>query len=502
MPRIKEAIFLLGQMMNRGNVLLAASVQRANDDNASRASRGFLPVFVAICLLILCSSSPALARTISVGLSMGQSAISVKSSAAITAVDGGGKKYALGNQADFKVTGKGVVSTGKHSLKLPVTLTSGKPLSFNGRRYRGSFRLIVSGSGATLLNLLELEDYLRGVLKMEVNPLWSMEALKAQAVVSRTYALRSIQNNHGKGGYDLCDSISSQVYRGINAEDPRTDQAIQATRGMVLKFGNGVAFTPFHSYSGGATADVSTVWGGDVPYLKGVKEDFNTDSPNKAWEARLTAAQVEAALRSAGVNVGSLQELRVEKTDSYGRAILLRAIGTGGSQTLKSHSFRMAAGSNVIKSTVLTISAPTGSQITAVERAPAPVQPATPLSRPVALADVPTSLTPLSAAEETRLTELTAQGAFNAEELMDMLMNPDKRKGYLVRALRTRIPEVPSIPVPQPVSPVRGQFVFRGTGWGHGVGMSQWGAKALADQGYDFKKILSFYYPGTRLDGM
>jgi stage II sporulation protein D len=146
--------------------------------------------------------------------------------------------------------------------------------------------------------------------------------------------------------------------------------------------------------------------------------------------------------------------------------------------------------------------APTDSRITAVERAPAPIQPAASLSRPVALADVPTSLTPLSAAEESRLTELTAQGAFNAEELMDMLMNPDKRKGYLIRALRTQMPEVPSVPVPQPVTVPHGQFVFRGTGWGHGVGMSQWGAKALADQGYDFKKILLFYYPGTRLDGM
>lgn len=100
------------------------------------------------------------------------------------------------------------------------------------------------------------------------------------------------------------------------------------------------------------------------------------------------------------------------------------------------------------------------------------------------------------------LTELTEKGVFNAEELMDMLLNPDKRKGYLIRALRTVRPEIPAQPQPQPVGSSSGQFHFRGKGWGHGVGLSQWGAKALADQGWDFKKILSFYYPGTKLERM
>ena len=462
--------------------------------------------FIFVILLVLLFPGTALARNVSVGLAVGQASVSVKSDSAITAVDGGGKKHSLGKAADFRASAKGSVSVGKQQLKLPVKLSSGHPLSFNGKRYRGSFSIITSGSGVTLLNVLELEDYLRGVLKMEVNPAWSMNALKAQAIISRTYALRSVQNNKGKGGYDLQDGVMSQVYRGINAEDKRTDEAIKATKGMILKYGSSVAFTPFHSHSGGATADVSTVWGGDMPYLKGVREDFRTDSPNNQWETRLTPAQVEEALRSAGVNVGRIQELRVEQTDPFGRATTLRAIGTGGTKTMKSHSFRMAAGSNVIKSTLLTITPP-GGRIPVAQPNPQPLPAAAATPEPSAFlaspSDIPTSLTPMSASEELRLTQLTEQGAFNSEELMDMLMNPDKRKGYLVKALRTTRPEAPALkPQPQPVLRSSDCFVFTGKGWGHGVGLSQWGAKALADQGWDYKKILDFYYPGTKLDRM
>ena len=457
-------------------------------------------LLVSILSIVMLPQTAA-ARTVSVGLAIGQSSVSVSSSSALSATDGSGKKHALGTTAVFRSAGTNSVVAGNRTLRLPVSISSRHPLSFNKRRYRGGFRLVSSGSGITLLNVLDLEEYLRGVLKMEVNPAWSMEALKAQAVISRTYALRSVLQNRGKGGYDLRDTVMSQVYRGMNAEDSKTDQAIRATKGMVLKYGGEIAFTPFHSHSGGATADVTTVWGGNMPYLKGVNEDFQTESPHSTWEASLSAAQVEDALRSAGVNVGRLQELRVEQSDPFGRPTTLRAIGTSGSKTLKSHSFRMAAGSNVIRSTLFSISSAASSSSAPIPLAslsqPKPVPPSPPPGT-----GVPTSLTPMSAAEERQLTDLTEQGVFNAEELMDMLLNPEKRKGYLIRALRTVRPGIPVQPQPQPVGTASGRFLFRGKGWGHGVGLSQWGAKALADQGWDFKKILSFYFPGTKLEGM
>lgn len=467
----------------------------------SRTAPAFRLFLITLLALLFTAmlNGPVDARTIAVALSKGQRTVAVSSSSPMTATDGKGKKHSLGKAATLASSGKGALKAGKASMSLPVTITAKSPLAFNGRRYRGTFRVISSGAGITLVNALDLEDYLRGVLKMEVNPAWPMEAVKAQAIVSRTYALRSIQNNKGKGGFDLDDTVLSQVYRGINAEDKRADQAINGTKGVVALHGGKPAFTPFHSDSGGSTADVSTVWGGVIPYLKGVQEPFDSNSPNAQWEARLSVQQVEKALRGAGVNIGALRELRVGDKDSFGRVNTLIAVGAQGTKPVKSHAFRMAAGSNVVKSTVFSLTSGGGNPSSGQSNPmPMPIPPSS--SGGAAAKDVPTSNTPMSAAEELQLTALTEQGVFNGEELMDMLMNPEKRKGYLVRALRTKRPAPPSAPQPQPSS--SGGFVFRGKGWGHGVGLSQWGAKALAEKGWDHKKIIQFYFPGVTLGKM
>lgn len=462
----------------------------------TRRLRTSLRRLIAPLVLILLLAVSADARPISVALSKNSPSLSVSSSSGITATDAGGHRHSLGTSPVLRASGKGSVQAGSKVLRLPVTLSAKNPLSFNGRRYRGSFRLLAAGGGVTLVNVLDLEDYLRGVLKNEVSPAWPLEALKAQAIVSRTYALRSISMNNGKGGYDLGDSYLSQVYRGINAEDKRTDRAVSSTKGVVVLAGGSIALTPFHSDSGGATADVSTVWGSSIPYLKGVCETVPSASPNSTWEVRLSSAAVEAALRDADADVGTLRELRIGECDPFGRVNTLVAVGSRGSRTLKSHSFRMAAGSKVIRSTAFTIHPPKGGTPSA---APVPAAKAPPSGRPRQPAtDVPTSNTPMSAAEEAQLTALTEQSVFNGEELMDMLLHPEKRKGYLVRALRTSRPTAPSAPQPS-LSSGTGEYLFRGKGWGHGVGLSQWGAKALADQGWDHRKILAFYFPGTTL---
>lgn len=450
---------------------------------------------IAAFAFILLLAASADARSISVALSKNSPSLSVSSSSAVTATDAGGRRHSLGTSPVFRASGKGSVQAGASVLRLPVTLSAKNPLVFNGRRYRGSFRLLPSGGGVTLTNVLELEDYLRGVLKNEVSPTWPLEALKTQAIVSRTYALRSISMNKGKGGYDLGDSFLSQVYRGINAEDKRTDKAISSTKGMVVLSGGSLAFTPFHSDSGGSTADVSTVWGSSLPYLKGVCETVPSASPNSNWEVRLSSSVVEAALRDADADVGTLWELRIGECDPFGRVNTLVAVGSRGSRTLKSHSFRMAAGSKLIRSTTFSILPPKGGILPAFTPPAAKAPPSTPSRQ--APSDIPTSNTPMSAAEEAQLTALTEQSVFNGEELMDMLLHPEKRKGYLVRALRTKRPVAP---VSQPSrSSGTGDYVFRGKGWGHGVGLSQWGTKALAEQGWDHRKILAFYFPGTTL---
>ncbi|MGI6784474.1 MAG: SpoIID/LytB domain-containing protein [Aminivibrio sp.] len=457
-----------------------------------------LTLRVLTLLMLVLIPFRADARNVSVGLSISRPSVSVSSASAIGARDGAGKSFNLGKSCEIKFSGKNSVSAGGRTLRLPVTLSSKSPLAFNGRRYRGHFRIIDAGGSITLINVLDLEDYLRGVIKMEIDPKWHPEAVKAQAIVSRTYALRSVLQNKGRNGYDLQDSVMSQVYRGINAEDKRSDQAINATRGVVVRHGKDLAFTPFHSDSGGSTADVAAVWGGVMPYLKGVKEPFPSSSPNANWEVRLSASQVESALKQAGADVGTLRELKIGDKDSFGRPTTLIAIGSGGTKTVKSHAFRMAAGSTVIKSTFFSIDS-AGAAGRAPVATPLPVAASYPATG--AVKDVPTSDTPMTTAEERQLTALTEQGVFNGEELMDMLMNPNKRKGYLIRALRTRRP-ADTPPPSSTAASASGGIVFRGKGWGHGVGLSQWGTKTLAEQGWDYKKIILHYFPGVTIGKM
>ena len=403
---------------------------------------------------------------------------------------------------------------------------------------RGDFLLTRNG----LLNVLDLEDYLRGVLPAEVGAKWPQEALRVQAIISRTYVLRQSLNRSARG-YDVTDSVSDQVYRGAGVETARTNQAVQSTRGEVLIYGKDLAFTPFHSDSGGHTANNADVWGRVLPYLGGVPEPRDYQSPNASWMARIPRARVEAALAKIGGGVGTLSEIRIAGVDKGGRATALTFIGPGGSKTVKSSLFRMAVGPNLLKSTMLTSGS--GPISSPVPKRPSPPVPS--LVDSVALPEVkesdwvpdasgstdgglprvpvPTSNEPLSLAQEKRLTSMTADGVFTTAELIDMLTNPNKKKGYLYLGFQRKgkgkpAPQpaanpprkavVPPAPVPARPSPPplsgggaiarEGDvFIFRGRGWGHGVGLSQWGALALAGEGWTAERILEHYYPGTHV---
>src|SRR5690606_1687787 len=138
--------------------------------------------------------------------------------------------------------------------ELGETLTlesSAGNLEVSGRRYRGAIRLSAVGDEVEVVNVLDIEAYLRGVVPSEMAASWPLEALKAQAVAARSYTLVSL--NPG-GRYDLCATVDCQVYRGVEAEHPRTDEAIAATAGVVVTYLGETAKTYYHSDSGGAVA--------------------------------------------------------------------------------------------------------------------------------------------------------------------------------------------------------------------------------------------------------
>lgn len=157
-----------------------------------------------------------------------------------------------------------------------------EPLELEGKPYRGTFEVIVDKGRLRVVNHVALEAYLFGVVPREVPASWPGEALKAQAVVARSYALAVRRSG---GIFDLFADVRSQVYGGLSAEAPETTAAVLATAGQVVLFEGKVATTYFFSTSGGRTANIEDVWPGSspVPYLVSVPDPYDASSPHHAW---------------------------------------------------------------------------------------------------------------------------------------------------------------------------------------------------------------------------
>ena len=216
----------------------------------------------------------------------------------------------------------------------PVRFTGAAPVRVVGAaengvtdgRYRGAIVLHRAGDQVLVVDDVGLEDYLKGVVGAEMPASWPVEALRSQAVVARSYALTSRRPGES---FDVYADVRSQVYRGVTAEDPRTTDAVLATRAVVLTYGSAIARTLFHSSSGGRTAAVEEVFGGPaVPYLRSVDDPYDTVSPYHRWTVALTDADVARLL--AGVLQGDLLDLQVVARTPSGRAAVVRVVGTLG----------------------------------------------------------------------------------------------------------------------------------------------------------------------------
>jgi len=269
------------------------------------------------------------------------------------------------------------------------------------KRYRGGLNVIVNKDKLLVVNTLELEEYVRGVLYHEISDKWPMEAMKAQAVAVRTYVYYQMQQNKTMD-YDVTNDIYSQVYGGRSAERYRTNLATKKTMGEVLFYDNRVLPAYFHSNSGGHTEDVSEVWNHNLPPLKGVVDPYVADAPNNRWRKNFRSSAVQTKLNEKGYKIGQIKEIRIRSKTGSGRARSVEIIDySGHSLILKGNDFRLIVGPNDIKSNLYTIT----------------------------------------------------------------------MKGYF--------------------------FDVEGSGWGHGVGMSQWGAHKMAEERFDYDEILKFYYPGA-----
>lgn len=319
----------------------------------------------------------------------------------------------------------------------------------NKRRYRGEISIhhTAGKTGLTVVNTLPLESYLYGIIKNEISPEWPMEAVKAQAVAARTYALAS-SNKHKADGFDVCATTDCQVYGGRESEAPRALEAVDATKGLVATYGGKLITAYFHSSSGGHTENSENVWSSPQPYLRGV-DDFDQNCPYFKWEKKLTIAELNQIISKAGYNIGTLQAIELSPLGTPVAASDDRGI----SGRVKSAYLMGDKGSVQISGTKLR-----------------------------SMLDL-----------KSTLFDIAVLVKEQRQLALPVLADNDKT------ALQ---------PPKSNTRPVNGEptdyIVITGFGWGHGLGLSQWGAKAMAEKAPPgnteyFKDILKHYYQGIEI---
>jgi len=331
---------------------------------------------------------------------------------------------------------------------------SGVPVvEYNKKNYRNGigFRR-TARSDLAVINYVNMNEYLYGVLPKEMSGTWPLEALKAQAVAARNYAYVN-RGKHGEHGFDICTTVDCQVFGGFEVEATLSNAAVDQTNGKYLLYEGKPVVCYFHSNSGGATESVEFVWSRGVPYLKSVSDPFSLEAPRTFWEKTYTMKEVENKLSAKGFDVGEVKRVYVKEYSSSGRALELVVEGVKDQVSLFKDRIRNVFGYFDLKSTLFTLSGDNQVVIRADQ-----------YFHGKGLENT----TILSATGKKTLTS-GAVSIYNGFDKYEKDVTMEK-------------------------------VVINGQGFGHGVGMSQWGAKKMAEEGYTYDQILTHYYINTYLE--
>src|SRR4051812_26917089 len=240
--------------------------------------------------------------------------------------------YPLTTALKLRVEGQAKTS----ALPGPLLFQPGSGALALKHRYRGSIQIDVVTGKLRAINMVGLEQYLYGVVPSEMPFKWHAEALKAQAVVARSYALATRRT----GAFDLYPDTRSQVYLGLDHEKPSTNAAVNATAGQVVLYEGQVAKTFFFSTSGGRTASAEDVWGEPVPYLVSVQDPYDSISPHHDWGPLVfTGTRLAKMLKMKGRVVDLQPDL-----NSSGRIKVLNVVGTKSTITVPGADLRRRLG--------------------------------------------------------------------------------------------------------------------------------------------------------------
>ena len=334
-----------------------------------------------------------------------------------------------------------------------LSTASPAPIKIGKSNYRGEVEFQrLTNSDMTIVNVLPMEHYLYGVVPNEIEASSNIEAVKAQAVAARTYSYYSIQSGskHAALGFDLCNTTCCHVYKGYDSEYSNSNKAVDATSDVVVKYNGKLAQTVYFASSGGKTEDAANVWGFDISYLRGVEDKYESgNSYNYNWTKTFTID--ELTQKFASKNIGTVTGIEVTKHSSAGRATEVVVRGTLKPEGI---TYKLSGSSSFLSLPSQWYTISTSSDI---------------------------SITTPNQVINTQLNNLSIVST----------------GGNIVQTGGTEIEVISANGLKQSFSSNPTQYVFTGKGWGHSVGMSQEGAKGMANAGYTFDQILAHYYQGT-----
>ncbi len=318
--------------------------------------------------LLLLFSCPAPARPadgkddgiprIRVAIYRGSPAIKLKTSSRVYVLDvKTDQKYLLLENSAYEIKpGNGGILVGSQELSSPVKLLAAEGherIRLGGNLYKGDILLKATPEGRLdIIEFLTIEDYLYGVLPVEMSPDWPLEALKAQAVASRTYAMRFI--NPSKD-YDVTNGVEMQVYNGTDKVNARIIDAVNSTRGEVLKYKGKLVMAFFHACCGGHTASSKSAWGEDIiKPLYGVQDPFCKPSRHSRWELYVSSSELLKFIQAQGSTALKVKGLKIKGKDRSGRATSFTVTTDSGSRTVKATDMRKRFGNFEFRSTYIT----------------------------------------------------------------------------------------------------------------------------------------------------
>lgn len=332
-------------------------------------------------------------------------------------------------------------------------------LTYGGRSFRGTLELARDDEGDMILvNTVDTFSYLASVVGSEIPTSWHPEALAAQAVAARTYLLTHLKRH---GAYDLEGDTRDQQYDGIAGETAGTIRAVQRTKGLVATYAGGAIEALYSANAGGVTEDSENVFPNALPYLRSVPSPWDKVAEASSWgrtswswTKEVTAPQLGDHMAKRGLDVGEVQSIELAEVSPSGRVLRAHVTGSKATRDVGKDRSRYHFG---LLSSLFTVEKHAGGESETV-----------------------------SYLDGKRIVELQILGATRTATTFRVEHEPGDRE-HVRASLVSYVYELPA------------RFVFTGRGFGHGVGMSQWGMQGMALAGASAEEILKHYYTGISL---